>query len=122
MPVFGLGEEAGEPGLSPRKTRGEHAKLHTRKARNRTHNLPADVEREHVLRQQLGLHGRVKHRHHFGHRDGGVGHAQDPVEARHHKGHAGLFHGLAELLAGDGQAGDLRAGKDVSGDKEKGWK
>lgn len=78
---------------------------------NPPQTLPADVEREDVLGQQLGPHGRVKHREHLGYRDGGVGHAQDPVEPRYHKGHARLLHGLAKLLAADSQAGDLRAGK-----------
>ncbi|CAG5897529.1 unnamed protein product [Menidia menidia] len=58
---------------------------------------PADVDGEDVLGQQLGSHGGVKHRGDFGHRNGGVRHAQHAVEAGHGKSDSRLLHCLSKL-------------------------
>lgn len=73
--------------------------------------LPADVEREDVLWQQLVSHGRVKHWGDSSYGYGGVGHAQDPIEPRHSKRDARLLHCFSKLLAGNREACNLQRGE-----------
>lgn len=74
----------------------------------RSDDQPADVERENILGQELGGHGRVKHRGDVGHGYGGVGHPQNPIEPRHREGDARLLHRFTKLLSGNRKSCNLR--------------
>lgn len=59
---------------------------------------PVQVEGEDILREQFFGHNLVKYRGDLLHRDGGITHTKDAIEACHSKRDARLLHCLSKLL------------------------